>query len=190
MTVASWTRATWFGWLLGIPCTILLALAGEAVGIGGHQVLVGAGMGCGVGLLQGRAVKRFRLDAIPWFCSCTAGLAAPFLASDVGHGLGATWKYSLPACVAIGGVVVGVWQAALLRKEFSGTIWWVVGSALGWSLAGVTAASADTLVRSHSIRGLAGAGAYLGLVAVGGLILGVVTGLVLPHGLRTRIGRA
>ena len=43
----SWIRNTWFGWLLGIPIIITLALIGEAVHIGGAQVLVGAGMGIG-----------------------------------------------------------------------------------------------------------------------------------------------
>jgi uncharacterized membrane protein len=186
LTTASWTRVTWLGWLLGIPFTVILALAGEALGIGGSQFLVGAGMGCGVGLMQGRAVMRLGLKAIPWFCSCTAGLAAPFLVSDLGHLLGITWPNSQPVCVAVGGVVAGLWQAVLLRPRFEGAGWWLVGSALGWSLAGVAASLADALPRSHSIRGLAGAGLYLGLVAVGGLILGIVTGVVLVRRLRPR----
>ena len=60
--------ATWAGWLLGIPFIIILALMGEAVGIGGSQFLVGAGMGTGTGLLQSRkdvtqsswAIPRYR----------------------------------------------------------------------------------------------------------------------------------
>ena len=42
MTVplAVWLRATWLGWILGVPLILVLALAGEAVGIGGAQVLV------------------------------------------------------------------------------------------------------------------------------------------------------
>jgi hypothetical protein len=186
LSVVSWTGSTWAGWVLGIPFIIVLALAGEVLGIGGSQFLVGAGMGCGVGLMQGRALRRVGLEATLWFGSCTAGLAAPFLVSDLAHRMGATWPYSLPVCVAIGGIVAGVWQAVLLRPRFERAGWWIPGSALGWSLAAVAASRADGLVGSHSLRGLAGAGAYLGLVALGGLILGVVTGLVLVHGLRPR----
>jgi len=59
MTVhlAVWLRATWLGWLLGVPLVVVLALLGEAVGPCGIQVLVGLGMGTGVGLLQGRALR-------------------------------------------------------------------------------------------------------------------------------------
>lgn len=183
-SLSSWLRATWAGWLLGLPCIILLALGGEALGIGGTQVLVGAGMGMGVGLLQGRAVRRYQLSAAPWFWSCVAGLALPFLISDIGHAAGVTWSYSLPACVAIGGLLVGAWQAILLRRRFNGPLWWVLGSGLGWSLAGSMAMAADQLFRSHRLHGLAGAGAFLGIIAVGGLGLGLVTGLVLVHRLR------
>lgn len=180
-SLTSWLRTTWAGWVLGVPCTILLALAGEALGIGGMQVLVGAGMGAGVGLLQGRAVRRFRLRALPWFWSSVTGLALPFLAWDLGQALGVSWTYSLPACVALGGLLAGSWQAVLLRRSLAGPTWWVLASALGWTLAGAMAAGADRLVRAHAIRGLVGAGTYLALVAAGGLILGLLTGLVLAN---------
>jgi NhaP-type Na+/H+ or K+/H+ antiporter len=52
------------------------------------------------------------------------------------------------------------------------------------------AAGADMLVRSQQLRGVWGALVYLGLVAVGGLVLGVVMGaalvqIVRPSGSRT-----
>ena len=106
--------------------------------------------------------------------------ALPFLVMDVA----AKWglAYSLPVAVAFGGVIVGIWQAFLLRPHLPNTIWWVVGSAVGWPLAAATAAFADSL--SHSLRGVWGAVAFLGVVAGGGLILGLVTGMPLVWLLR------
>jgi len=45
-SLVSWLRATWLSWILGMPCIVLLALLGEALGLGGKQVLVGAGTPC------------------------------------------------------------------------------------------------------------------------------------------------
>lgn len=172
---------TWLGWLLGIPCVTLLAFAGEAVGIGGTQVLVGAGMGMGVGLLQGRALRRLGMPSTPWFWACFVGLAIPFLGWDIAARLGTSLHYSLPFCVALGGVLAGCWQAMLLRGRFSGPGWWALASAIGWGLAGAMASSADVLLRNHAIRGLAGAGLYLGLIGLGGAVLGAVTGAALTQ---------
>ena len=56
MSLSRWVRATWLGWLLGIPLIVVLALLAEGVGVGGAQVCVGAGMGLGVGFMQRRAL--------------------------------------------------------------------------------------------------------------------------------------
>jgi hypothetical protein len=69
-----WIFATWLGWLLGIPCIILLALLGEAVGIGGAQAIVGAGMGTGVGLMQRRIVRNLVGKSAHWIWSNVIGL--------------------------------------------------------------------------------------------------------------------
>jgi len=174
-----WVRATWVGWVLGIPLIIALALIGEAIHIGGAQVLVGAGMGIGIGLMQGRAIRGVLGKFAPWFWSCTVGLAVPFLAADIAKAAKWDFAYSLYVSVAFGGLIVGGWQAFLLRSRFHHTGWWIVGSAVGWTLAAGMAAVADSLSRSHSFRGIWGALAYLGIVTGGGLILGLVTGLPL-----------
>jgi len=165
--LSSWIRLTWGGWVLGVPVIAALALAGEVVGIGGSQVLVGAGMGLAVGAMQGIAVRRIGVRA------------APFLAADLQRLGGIEHRYSLPLAVALGGLVAGAAQSVLLRPRFHSVVPWVVGSFLGWSLAGVAAGSADSLMRAHAIRGIWGALGYLGLVALGGLVLGVVTGMTL-----------
>ena len=56
---------------------------------------------------------------------------------------------------------------------------WILNTWLGWTLAAGTSYMADSLVRSHSIRGITGALAYLGILLAGGLVLGAFTGICL-----------
>src|SRR5574338_536010 len=126
-SAAGWLRATWLGWILGVPCIALLALIAEAVRLGGLQVFVGAGMGAGVGLLQARVLRRLSVPALSWFVGSAIGLALPFLAWDIAQALGASWTYYLAACVAAGGLTTGAWQAVILRKRLEGAGWWILG---------------------------------------------------------------
>ena len=183
---SQWVRSTSLGWVLGIPLIAGLALLGEAIGIGGVQVLVGIGMGLGVGWLQGRRIS-FLLNRIaPWIWSCVCGLGVPFLFTDVAKVAHWNFPYSLYLSVALGGLIVGIWQAALLRPHVQNAGWWIAGSFLGWNLAAGMVALADQLFRSHSIRGVAGLLVYLGCLTGGGLLLGLVTGAVLVWLLRQK----
>jgi len=179
-----WVRATGLGWVLGVPLIVAFALLGEAVGVGGAQVLVGAGMGAGVGLLQARVIRTVTHRAAPWFWSSAAGLSLPFLATDMAKAAGWASAYSPYASLAVGGIIVGAWQSLLLRPHVPNTRWWLVASALGWTLAGGAAALADSLSRVYSMRGIAGALVFLGPAAVGGLVLGLVTALPLARMVR------
>jgi hypothetical protein len=178
-----WIWVTWAGWLLGLPITILLAVAGEALGVGG-QTLVGAGMGAGVGFLQARALRTVLKKSARWFWSCVVGLAVPFLAADVARP--AVWSspWALFAVVAAGGLIVGAWQSLILRPRFRNIKWWVVASTVGWALSAGTAAVATWFSRWRTVRGVWGALTFLGVVALGGLILGAVTGAALVWMLR------
>lgn len=175
-----WIRATLAGWLLGIPLIIILALIGEAVGIGGAQVLVGVGMGAGIGFMQGRVIKRALKAPTYWFWSCLVGVGTPFLAVDIARLAGKQFPYSLQASIALGGFIAGVWQQFILRPHSCNSGWWILASAFGWTLAAGTAAVADW----QPLRGLWGAVAYLTIVASGGLILGLITGAALVWMLR------
>jgi hypothetical protein len=181
-------RATWLGFLLAVPCIAALALVGEAAGIGGSQVLVGAGLGLGVGLLQSRVLRGLVDRAAPWILSSVVGLALPFLAIDVATLVGRTIPVSLLAPIGLGGLIAGIWQAALLSRRFRSTAIWVLASAGGWALAGAFALSADGWSRTQSLRGVWGALAYLGMISVGGLVVGLVTGAALAW-LVSRAGR-
>lgn len=174
-----WVRATWVGWVLGIPLIAGLALMGEAVGIGGIQVLVGLGMGAGVGLMQGRVIRAVLHRFAPWFWSCFVGLGLIFLAVDIAKLAQRNFPYYPYSCVALGGLITGIWQAVLLRPHVRKPGWWIAGSVLGWSLAAGLVGVADALFRSRSINGAAGLVAYFGSLVGGGLLLGIVTGAVL-----------
>lgn len=175
----SWARSTVLGWAVGVPAIVLLAALAES--LGQHTLLapVGAGMGLAVGFFQYRAI-RTRLDrAVRWFWSCSIGLAAPFLAVDLARAASVTVPYSLYVAVICGGLILGAWQGVLLRSSPGRAASWVAASVLGWGLASGSVALADSLVRGRTIRGIPGALAYLGLVATGGVLLAVITGVVL-----------
>lgn len=179
-----WIRATFAGWILGIPLIIALALVGEAAGIGGVQVIVGVGMGAGVGLMQGRVMRTVLGKFGPWFWSSVVGLGLPFFMADIAGVVRWDSPYSLYLAVILAGLIVGIIQAFILHSRFYNTGWWIVGSVVGWSMASATVALADTLPRAHSLRGVWGALAYLAIVAAGGLVLGIITGISLVRLLR------
>lgn len=173
-----WVCLTGAGWALGIPLIAVLALLGEAVRIGGAQALVGVGMGAGIGLMQGRVMRTVIHEFWPWFWSCVVGLGLIFLAVDIAKLARRDFPYYPYSCVALGGLIIGIWQAVLLRPHVRKAGWWIVGSVLGWSLAAGLIGVADALFRARSIKGVAGLVIYLGCLIGGGLLLGIVTGAV------------
>ncbi|AKC86429.1 hypothetical protein WQ53_06245 [Pseudoxanthomonas suwonensis] len=177
--LARWILATWLGWLLGLVLIMPLAIAGEWIGTGGAQGPVGVGMGIGVGLMQARAMRGLGGGADQWFWVTCIGLALPFVANDLAGVASVELPYSLLASVAAGGALAGGMQALVLRHRVRRTWWWVAGSTVGWSLAASGAKAADLLQRQTGLRGALGALAYLGVVAAGGLVLGLVTGAIL-----------
>lgn len=179
-----WLRATWLGWLLGIPLIIVLALIGEAAGVGGAQFLVGVGMGAGVGFMQNRVIRKILDRRISWLWSTVVGLGLPFLATDVSKLAGWNLPYSLLILMTVGGLITGVWQALILSSQIHKIILWTAASALGWFLAAAASSYADSLPRSLAVRGIWGALLYLGAAAAGGLILGSITGICLARMLR------
>lgn len=184
ITTLRWIRATSLGCLLGIPFVVLLALAGEMLGVGGSQVLVGLGMGAGVGVLQGRAIRLLLGAWRPWTFATAVGLAIPFLVGDLMRLSGREFAYSLQWSLVAGGVIVGIWQALLLRARVQGVAWWVVGSVVGWALAGGAAWLADLPRATGQLRGLVGALVFIGLIGLAGAVLGLVTGAVLARSQR------
>ena len=173
--VNRWVLHTWAGWVLGIPLIALLALAGEAVGIGGSQVLVGAGMGLGIGIMQARIIRQVLPGSAGWIWSCVVGLSIPFLITDLANLAKVALPYSLPVSVAAAGLIAGVWQSFLFQARARRTGSWIVASLVGWGLAAGSAAAADALPRTQALRGIPGLLAYLFLLTAGGLLLGIAT---------------
>jgi hypothetical protein len=171
-------RATWLGWIIGIPLVALFALIGEQIRLGGAQVLVGAGMGTAIGLAQAWVI-RGALKPIRWIVACAVGLAIPFLVVDLTNAANVNPSWVTAAAVGAGGLTVGVWQALLLRRRGGRARAWIVASLVGWVLAGMTTGAAQVLFNRHALRGLWGALAYLGLITGGGLVLGLATSLAL-----------
>jgi hypothetical protein len=174
-----WLRATWTGWLIGIPLIVLFALLGEMLGTGGVQAVVGAGMGLGVGFKQGgllvSVISRWR-----WTLVTTVGLALPLLLGDIAALMGRPTQFRLHLAVAAGGILAGLFQAVMIGRRSLGSILpWTTASLAGWTLAAGMAYLADSLPRTASLLGITGAVAYLGITAMGGLLLGAVTGLAL-----------
>lgn len=177
--IVSWTRVTWLGWLIGVPMIIVLSLIGEMLGIGGVQFIVGAGMGIGIGFMQARVMRKILEHPALWVWSSIVGLAAPFLVTDLAKAVGFNLPYSLPVAVTVAGLIVGIWQATILSSRVRQAGWWIAACALGWALAAGLASIADWLPRAYGIVGILGAAIYLGIVAAGGLVLGLVTGICL-----------
>jgi hypothetical protein len=170
-----WLRTTWFGWLFGVPIIILLSLIGEAIGLGGAQFLVGVGMGIGVGVMQSRVIKDLINRSSSWVWSTIVGLGLPFLVADIWKFVDWKLPYSWPVLIAVGGLIVGIWQAFILSSQVHKIILWAAVDALGWFVAMTIPSLADFLPHLKAVRGIGGVLLYL----AGGLILSSITGISL-----------
>lgn len=171
-----WIKATSLGWLVGIPVIAGLALLGELLHLGGAQSLVGLGMGLAVGGAQSQALPATLPLRHRWILPTAVGLVLPFLVYDIAVRLGHPLPYSLPYAVALGGLLVGIGQVLLLRPRPGASFTWVFATLAGWCLAAAAVGFADRLRLGQRLHGPAGLVLYLGLLGLGGLLLGTVTG--------------
>jgi len=169
-----WVGANVVGWLLGFVLVVVLAEAWEFIG-GGAQFMVGAGMGAGVGVLQGRVIGPWVTSSRQWFLASTIGMGAPFLLWDVGVGLGMNWPLSLWVCVLSGSMLVGLLQQRLFRPYRPRVRWWVAACVIGWMIP-------EGVIVLSDLGLLPGRWEYLSVAVIffGGTILGAVTGVALP----------
>lgn len=187
--LATWIRATALGWALGVPLILLFSSILEGLEIRNLHSPVGAGMGLGVGLLQARALRKHLHPPLAWLWSSLVGLTLPFLAVDLLQLLGVAIPDPLYPAVVLGGLIVGAWQALVLRRFSSRSAWWIGACTLGWILAAAAVAVADGLPRFASLRGLPGALLFLAVAGSGGILLGLVTGLALARRLPAEFDR-
>ncbi len=170
-------RVTLLGWLLGVPLIALMASLGEALEIESAQFLVGAGMGLGVGWLQGRALRPVLGDAWRWAFATMCALALPFAFFDVAKLREWDIAYSLPWAVTVGGLLVGLVQRQLLARRLHGATAWIPASFVGWMSSVLVTTGVDAMSRSTSLGNGVKLALFLGGVVLGGLVLGVVSGV-------------
>jgi hypothetical protein len=170
-----WILQTFLGWSAGFVLAIAFIIGVDGFGIRGTQFPLAAGMGLGVGLVQGRIVAPLLGGARGWVVATTFGLSLPFVLGDALRLLGGQAPYSLAGYVAVGGLLAGVLQWRLLRALPAGAPpWWPVLTAIGWLLAGSTVWLDDLLPRT---RGLIGAARYIAVVLSGGVVLGLAAAM-------------
>jgi hypothetical protein len=169
--VGRWVVANSLGWLIGFVLVIALALLLDLVG-GNAQFMVGVGMGAGVGYMQSRVVEPWIDSARLWVTATTVGMGVPFALWDVSTPLGLGSLFSLPLCVGIGGLLVGVLQWRRLRHRSTRAAWWIPISLVGWALpVGFITLNDLDLVPAPWGELLSIAAMFLG-----GALLGAVTG--------------
>lgn len=176
ISTAHWTRVTLLGWLLGVPLIALMATAGEMLKIESAQFLVGAGMGLGVGWMQGSALRATLGGAWRWAIATMLVLAIPFAFFDVAKLRAWDIGYSLQWAVTVGGLLVGMVQAQLLATRLRGTTAWIPATFAGYALSVAVTNGVDAFSRSLSVGNGVKLAMFLGGVVLGGVVLGLTTG--------------
>lgn len=162
-----------------MPLIALMATAGEAREIESAQFLVGAGMGLGVGWMQGRALRPTLGGAWRWAVATMLVLAMPFAFFDVAKLRAWDIGYSLQWAVTVGGLFVGMVQAQLLATRCRGTTAWIPATFAGCALSVAVTNGVDAFSRSLSVGNAVKLAMFVGGVVLGGVVLGVTTGLAM-----------
>lgn len=186
-TRTTWIRATALGWLLGVPAVILLSVLAESLGAEHLNTPVGAGMGLGLGIAQWFALRRHLSRATRWIAATAPGLAAPFAVSDLARVANLGLPYSLYVAAPIGGVLMAIGQAFLVRTIGVRPVTWVVATVVGWGAACGAIGVADWMFQHRVVAGVAGMWSYLSLLCLGGVFLGIGGAIVLGKRAATRL---
>ncbi len=177
---------TFAGWSVGFVLAIALLVLVEVLGAPTVQFPLALGMGLGVGALQTPVLRRAFPGTRGWVTATALGLSAPFALSDTLQLAGVALPFSLPAHVAVGGVLAAVLQWRLLRgviDRAERAWWWLVVTPPGWLLAGSTVWLNEMLPK---IPGIVGALLYVAVVLAGGLVLGAASAVSWERMVRPR----
>lgn len=170
--VLATTLGMFLGFVLGF--LLLVAIPHGVLGNWLSGSILGIALGIGVGTLQRTVLWRRVSGGVWWIlASAVGGLltlqAAFFFGFSTSYAsLGALLGWI--GIVALAGVATGTLQWVVLRKQFSRAGWWVLASAVGWtvSVIGVRALP----------WGMDDSDALWGMVATG-VVFGALTGAVL-----------
>jgi hypothetical protein len=147
-----WVLLTVAGWIIGLPLGfVFVAVAGWIIGVHDDSILLKLGLDNAaaficivavVGLMQWLALRRIVRRAGFWVPASIIG----FTISSSIHGVVCyIWGYPdnldhFPGTVVwamafvAGGVLAGVLQQRILRRQVCHSAWWVPASAVGWGL--------------------------------------------------------
>lgn len=172
-----WVIATILGWLLGFTLVVALAFAIESIGLSGYQFFIGIGIGLGVGYMQGRIMQFYLGIGHQWMIASTVGMGLAFTLFDLGNALFTVFpEYNLLSTVALGGVLTGLAQYFILKKQFQNAVLWIPISLIGWTLAGGLIRLSEVIEKT-GLSGLPAALIVLVILTVGASsVLGLITG--------------
>ncbi len=176
--MGKWILTNFLGWLSGFALVVGLVILFDTTGVEGVQFFIGTGMGAGLGFFQQRMLKRIFGIGEPWALYTTLGLTIPFVLLDILNvlGIGGQFSFFLPICVGAAGLLIGIGQAKLLKPLNIQPLRWIGISVVSWLLCGIAVYSIEySMALSPREFTLA---INLGLILIGGLIHGVITGSV------------
>jgi hypothetical protein len=173
-----WTLATTAGMLAGfIPPALLF----DALDLGLARVLVPILAGLFVGFFQWLVLRQYLVDSQDWIFSggaaWAAGYAAGLLVVEAMRGTG--FLGGLLAYILFG-IIIGVFQWPVLRREIPNIVPWVLANVVGWGLGAlISQFVVYSLVAEADIAASAGYQAITSGAATGltGLVAGAITGL-------------
>jgi hypothetical protein len=172
--LARWVVANSAGWVLGIIVVIMLATFQEWSHVG-SAVYIGLGMGWTVGLAQWLVARKWFGATSRWMWASAVGITTPFLFADLVR-MRELSSFVLPVLAAIGGFLSGLMQRNSLGSHSGKADRWVVVSAVAWMcpalLVSFVAVPRHPETVLESVRNI-------GSFVLGGVVLGVITGLAL-----------
>jgi hypothetical protein len=140
--------------------TLFFRTPDELTAILASRLIPGALLGAILGVMQSLLFRRWGQQAVRWIVLCTLGWSISSLIGEIAGGMLSRWiqgfvlepdaRYAgvmnIPARFIpllqfaetlgsgfVGGAIVGGLQVIYLRRFFRHTLWWVLGSALGWT---------------------------------------------------------
>lgn len=172
-----WVLYNFAGWIGGVIAVLVVSAIGEQLHVG-NQFAIGVGMGFGIGYAQWRAGRSWFGAPAGWMWASLAGMAAPFVISDLLRIWrdGAQMVPLLLLNAGVGGIIAALLQRRFLRGSPANSGWWILVSAAAWILA---AATPLAIVLGRHPSSLLEAIRNIGGLALGGIVLGAVTGLAL-----------
>ncbi len=175
-TVIRWTKATFWGWLLGVVFILMISSFLDSIGIEGMQFYLGVGMGAGVGFAQWLSLKKYIQLNTNWIWFSILGMGVPFIIIDFIPN--ETIPHKLPFSIPLGAITAGFLQYLLLKNHLQKANLWIIGSFIGWSLGVATVFIIDYTNHLKSIISLNLVIALVNLLLIlaGGIILGVISG--------------